>query len=369
MATKYQPGLRVSEYVLETCVGSGSFAEVWSARHHVWEKELVAVKLPIEPEYVRYLQREGVVVHGLRHPNIVRVLGLDPYAEIPYLVMQLVRGPSLREAIENNADGLPLDIAITILRGILSGIAAAHAAGVLHRDLKPGNVLLDLAERPLPALLADDVKVTDFGLGISDADTLRSIVQSASLDRENKLVGTLAYMAPELRDGGARHDARSDLYAIGVMLFELLTGERPAGAELPSTVRADVPAALDEIFRHLYARQDRRFESAEAVLAELDAALRPAADAGSLPPIPERARPVRQERVCGGVVTPPPAPIVRGPDCPKCGAATGSGDQFCTQCSAQLASAVRRCLSCNGFPAPEDQYCIFCGAALPAPTG
>lgn len=358
MATKYQPGTRISEYVLDACVGAGSFAEVWRARHHVWEKETVAVKLPIEPEYVRYLQREGIVVHGLRHPNIVRVMGFDPYAEIPYLVMEFVDGPSLRGVIDQRRGTLALGTVLTILRGMLSGIGAAHAAGVLHRDLKPGNVLINLAGRPVEQVVADDVKVTDFGLGIGDADTLRSIAQSASLDREDRLVGTLAYMAPELRDGGGKHDARSDLYAVGVMLFELLTGERPAGAETPSTIRADVPAALDELFRKLYARRDRRFESAAAVSAELER-LGAARGHAAPPPVPRRAG-----------ATPPPIPRgAFGLPCPKCGAKGEPDDQFCTQCGSQLVESIRRCPTCQGFPGPEDRYCIFCGGALPAPAG
>src|SRR5574337_1777796 len=84
--------------------------------------------------------------------------------------------------------------------------------------------------RSLEQLTPELVKISDFGLGAGDADTLRSIAQSVSLDRENKLVGTLAYMAPELREGRQAADARSDLFAIGAILFELLTGERPAGA-------------------------------------------------------------------------------------------------------------------------------------------
>ncbi len=356
MTTKYQAGLRVSEYVLEQCVGTGSFAEVWSARHHVWEKERVAVKLPILPEYVRYLQREGVVVHGLRHPNIVRVLGLDPYAENPYLVMELVDGPALRAVIDEHRSHLPLPVVTTILRGMLCGLSAAHGAGVLHRDLKPGNVLLNLRGRKLSELTDDDVKLTDFGLGIADADTLRSIVQSASMDRENKLVGTLAYMAPELRDGKAQHDARSDLFAIGVMLFELLTGERPAGAELPGTVRSDVPARLDELFRRLYARHDRRCASAAEVLQELESD----ADASRVPPVPTHT-------ATGGL---PPIPKL-GSDaaCGRCGATAMIGDQFCTHCGWQLVGQVRRCASCRGYPGPTDRFCIFCGAVLAAPAG
>jgi serine/threonine protein kinase len=353
--SKYQPGVRVSEYVLEECVGAGTFGEVWRARHHVWANDYVAVKLPTEPEYVRYLQREGVVVHGIRHPNVIRVIGFDPFAEIPYLIMELVTGPSLARVITENRKTLPIDTVLIVLRGVLRAMEAAHAANVLHRDLKPGNVLLNLGSRPLAALTIDDVKVGDFGLGVKNEETLRSIAQSGSLDREDRLVGTLAYMAPEIRDGHAKPDARSDLYSIGVILYEMLTGERPAGAELPGTIRADAPAGLDEVFRRLYSHHDRRYESATAVLNDLTARLvagrRPEARRGPSAP-PPRAPGVYPSAAQGV--------------CPSCSALVAGGDQFCTQCGYQVVARVRRCPSCQGYPGSHDQYCIFCGAALPA---
>ncbi|MFQ5805029.1 MAG: protein kinase [Phycisphaerae bacterium] len=336
----------MSEYVLEERIGAGTFGEVWQARHHIWGDEHVAIKLPTEPEYVRYLQREGVVVHGLRHPNVVRVMGLDPYGDIPYLVMELVKGPSLRQVLNEHPKGVPVDTALTVLRGILNAMVTAHANHVLHRDLKPGNVMLHLNGKPLSELTEVDVKVSDFGLGVGNPDTLREIVQSASIDRENKLVGTMAYMAPELRDGRRKADVRSDLYSIGVILFELLTGERPAGFELPSTLRAEVPAALDEVFRGLYARYERRYVSAKAALENLDARLRP---------LPSRVPP-----------PPPPAPAIGTGrrSCTGCGHVVEGYDQFCTQCGQQLVARVRRCSSCGGYPGPEDVFCIFCGCAL-----
>jgi len=346
MTSTYQPGLRVSEYVLEERIGAGTFGEVWRARHHIWQDERVAIKLPTEPEYVRYIQREGIVVHGLRHPNIVRVIGLDPYADIPYLVMELVRGPSLRQVISEHPRGVPIDVAVTILRGLLNAMVTAHANNVLHRDLKPGNVMLNLEERPLAAVRPEDVKVSDFGLGVGNPDTLRQIMQSASIDREDRLVGTMAYMAPELRDGRQQADARSDLYSVGVILFELLCGERPVGAELPSTLRAEVPAALDEVFRGLYARYERRYESAAAALADLERLLRPAPEVRPLPAQPAPPRAARRS-------------------CPACGQVVEPQDQFCTQCGKQLVARVRRCAACGGYPGPDDLFCIFCGARLP----
>ena len=197
MTTKYQPGVRVSEYVLEQCVGAGTFGEVWQARHHVWENERVAVKLPTEPEYVRYLQREGVVVHGLQHPNIVRVLGLDPYADPPYLVMELVKGPSLRQVIADHPQGMPVDVALLVLRGVLRGLTAAHAAQIVHRDLKPGNVLLRLDDRPLAALALDDVKIGDHAshFYVAADDRLATFLLKKSPFSESEIVALDQYVA------------------------------------------------------------------------------------------------------------------------------------------------------------------------------
>ena len=348
MSSSYRPGLRVSEYLLEERIGAGSFAEVWRGRHHVWDSERVAIKLPNVPEYVRYLQREGVLVHGLKHPNIVRVLGLDPYADVPYLVMELVRGPALKQVLEQNPQGLPTGAAIVVLRGLLTAIATAHAANVLHRDIKPGTILLDLNGKPLNQMTMEDVKVSDFGLGGMSADMLSSIAQSASMARDDRIVGTLAYMAPELRDGAKKADARSDLYSAGVVLFELLTGERPAGGELPSSLKSGVPAALDEVFSRLYTRYERRYESAAAVLDDLNQRLTPP------PPI----------RAAGRNVPPPPVRRVEALNCLRCGGRIEPDDQFCTQCGRQAVEAVRRCEGCGGFPAPRDRFCIFCGSEL-----
>ncbi|MBI5866399.1 MAG: protein kinase, partial [Planctomycetes bacterium] len=263
-------------------------------------------------------------------------------------------------AIRDNRRGLPIAVIETVLRGVLAGMIEAHAKGVLHRDLKPGNVLLHLDQKPLTELTVEEVKVVDFGLGAKNVDTLRSMVQSASIDRDNKLVGTLAYMAPELRDGHQQADARSDLFSIGVMLFEMLTGERPAGAELPSVIRRDTPPGLDAIFQRLYAHCDRRYESAGAVLDDLNQRMRPLR---ATPPLPRHAvaAPPRTSGACAGTS--------RGARCPKCNQAIEGDDQFCTQCGVQLVESIRRCRECGGFPGPQDQFCIFCGASLSTAVG
>lgn len=358
MNTRYQSGTRVSEYLLEAPIAAGTFGEVWRARHHLWKEEEVAIKLPTAPEYVRYLQREGTIVHGLRHPNIVRVLGLDPYGEIPYMVMELVHGQSLDKVLAAHRNGLPHDATLAILRGVLRALGAAHAANVLHRDLKPGNVLLATESRPIALVKTEDVKLTDFGLGTGGVDAMRSLAASIAAPASDGLVGTLAYMAPETRDGSKPHDARSDLYPVGVMLFEMLTGERPAGAELPSTIRGDVPQALERVFTRLYARYERRYASADEALHELEkewetaSAFTTSARPG-LPPLPGKSGTSLRKQ--------PTLPRT----CRACRHVNEPDAQFCVMCRQQLVEIVRRCQKCSAWPGPEDRFCIRCGTELP----
>src|SRR4051812_46214141 len=252
---------RISEYVLEEKLGAGTFGEVWRAHHHVWADQLVAIKIPTDPQYVRNLQHEGAAIHGLTHPNIVRAMGFDPYGDPPYLTMEYVPGTSLRPLISDKK--LKIIDAVSILRQVLAGLSYAHANGIVHRDMKPENILIH--ERALKDGFASEgvVKVTDFGLGRAAMKTaVGSIAYSASLNDAagREIAGTLDYMSPEQRSG-ADIDARSDLYACGVILYELLTGERPVGTDLPSDLNKAVPRHLDEAFRHSYARIDKRFAS------------------------------------------------------------------------------------------------------------
>jgi serine/threonine protein kinase len=334
-----QQGQRLGEYVLEERVGAGSFGEVWRAHHHVWIDQLVAVKIPTDSQYLRNLQREGFAIHGLVHPNIVRAIGFDPYAQVPYLVMEFIPGSSLRPLIQKR---LAIPDAVAIMRQVLAGLKYAHAQNVIHRDIKPENILIH--ERAMRDGFAVDglVKVTDFGLGKA-AGAAGSIAYSASLNAPaaREIAGTLDYMAPEQRSG-AEPDARVDLYACGVVLYEMLTGERPAGTELPSDLNPAVPKYLDEAFRRSYARLDKRFTSAAQFLESIP----PMASPASAPPPTPR---------------PGVAAIIA---CPQCRRPIDPADQFCMHCGVQVAAAVRRCPRCGAYPDQSDQYCIFCGETL-----
>lgn len=339
-----QAGDRISNYILDAPIGCGSFGEVWKAHHHVLN-EIVAIKVPTDPQYVRNLQREGVTVHGLRHPNIVRVIDLDPYGDPPYLVMEYVDGISLRQIVDAHTMGMPIDAVLPIFEGILSALKKAHDAGVVHRDVKPANILIARGHE-LSGMTPDRVKVTDFGLGQVRGDTCQSMLQSGSMVTEEgrSIAGTMAYMAPEQRDGRAM-DARADIYAAGIVLFEMLTGERPQGNDLPSHTRQDVPNVLDELFQRCYTRVDRRFQSADDVLAMLKESSTPWT--GFPPPPP-----------------PPRRESATGPACPKCGEPTDPDDYFCIMCGDQLVSDIPRCPSCHAFAQRADQFCILCGTRL-----
>ena len=331
-------GDRISNYLLETRLG-----EVWRARHHVFE-DVVAIKIPTDSQYVRNLQREGVAVHGLCHPNIVRAVDLDPYADPPYFVMEYVDGPSLKAMIDQHGSAFPVAAAETVLRGVLNALTASHEAGLIHRDLKPANIMLSEPVEGLASITAQAVKVTDFGLGHVGGTTTQSIMQSGSYLTEDgrSTAGTLAYMSPEQREGEPL-DPRSDLYACGILLFEMLTGERPQGNESPRSLRSEVPTHLDEVFRRSYTRRERRYASAGEMLTALNTA-QPRDTAPPPPPLGDAHR--------------------QGLRCPACQGLVHQDDNCCIHCGHQLVEAIPRCPACQRYVRRRDRYCDRCGKNL-----
>lgn len=276
------PGQALGEWILEEKLGQGANACVWRARHKALPRS-AAIKVPHDPGVTARLAREGKLLERIESPHVVRILGLDPDHSPPYLVLEFVSGQTLRERLEEGSLDAPE--ARRILREIASGLAAAHARGVVHRDLKPENVLLDEEGQ---------VRIADFGLGALAAEAAHEVLASGSLQtREGSVVGTLRYMAPEARDPDAELDPRTDLYALGVILFELLTGEAPCGGEVPSDVRPELDPRWDPLYRGLCARLPSRLESAEAVLKRLAAI-------GDLPCAPDAVEAGANRCVRGG---------------------------------------------------------------------
>ncbi|CAB4626385.1 unannotated protein [freshwater metagenome] len=234
-----------SRYLVKSLVASGGMASVYLAHDNVLERE-VALKvihphLAKDKSFVEKFRREAKVAAKLSHSNLVNVFDQGTDGEVIFLVMEYVPGITLRDAL-NDFGALEPNKALEIIEPLTSGLAAAHLAGILHRDLKPENVFLSDG---------GNVKLGDFGLA-------RAISQHT---QTGSVVGTVAYLSPELVLRG-QADARSDVYSLGVMIFEMLTGSQPYRGEqavqvayqhandnipAPSTVNPKVPELLDEI--------------------------------------------------------------------------------------------------------------------------
>ncbi|MBO4210091.1 Stk1 family PASTA domain-containing Ser/Thr kinase [Micromonospora echinofusca] len=273
-------------YRIRARVARGGMATVYTATDERLERT-VAVKIihPSQAPDVRarvgnFLGRfteEAKTIARLTHPNVVAVYDQGTHDGLPYLVMEYVRGRTLREVLTERGRLNP-DEALAITEQMLAAIAAAHRAGLVHRDVKPENVLV--AEAPtggMTNLVDSVVKVADFGLA-------QAVEASAEADEGNQLLATVAYVAPELvTDGHA--DPRTDVYSSGIVLFEMLVGRVPYDGDrpidvawqhvdhdvpVPSTLVPGLPAALDELVARATRRDPGgRPTDAGALLAEV----------------------------------------------------------------------------------------------------
>jgi serine/threonine protein kinase/beta-lactam-binding protein with PASTA domain len=222
-----------------------------------------------DPAFVRRFIGEAKSVASLSHPNVVHVFDQGTDGDVVYLSMEYVPGRTLRDILRDRGR-LPAREALEILIPVLAALGAAHQAGMVHRDVKPENVLM-----------TDDgrVKVVDFGLARA--------IEATNQTRTGVMIGTIAYMSPEqVMTGGA--DVRSDVYAAGIVLFELVTGEQPYDGETPmsvayrhvhdtvpppSSVTPDVPPLIDTLVAHATAREpdDRPKDATAMLVAAVDA--------------------------------------------------------------------------------------------------
>lgn len=278
-------------YRLDRKIGTGGSATVWAATHLTLNRP-IAIKFMevVGPQrdaiHQRFL-REARIAAAVRHRNVIEVIDFGKSAEgLPYMAMELLEGQTLGERMESG-ELIPVHNVVRIMARVLSGLGAAHDAGLVHRDVKPENIFLcEDADGVYPKLL-------DFG--ISRALDRTSEIESVLDTIENVIVGTPDYMSPEQTRGLTTIDHRSDLWSAGVMLYELLTGELPfegvsvgdlliqiATAEplAFASLRPDLAGPLDElIMRALSKRPADRFENAREMRTSLlSAVARTAAD-------------------------------------------------------------------------------------------
>jgi len=262
-------------YEIEELVGTGGMSSVYRARDSVLERR-VALKIlhehfSADPEYVERFRREARAIARLNHPNIVTVIDRGEFGNRQFIVFEHIPGENLKEVVEREGQ-LPVAQALALTHQIARGLAFAHQHGVVHRDVKPQNVLLDES---------GTAKVTDFGIA-------RSLDPGEELTQTGTLLGTSDYIAPE-QASGEPIDARSDQYSLGVLLYELLTGEVPYPADsfmavamrhlrdpVPSVRerRRDVPDRVDKIVARAMAKRPAdRFPSTEAMMGAIEDAL------------------------------------------------------------------------------------------------
>ena len=258
-------------YRLERKIGSGGMADVWLAEDTELDRK-VAIKIlhdrfAQDKEFVQRFQREAQSAAGLQHPNVVGIFDRGQFGDTYFIAMEYVDGPSMKDLVKG---GMSPNDAIDFTRQILNAARFAHRKGIVHRDLKPQNVLIDDEGR---------ARVADFGIARAG--------ENSDITATGSVMGTAQYISPEQAQGKPT-TPRSDIYSIGVILYEALTGRVPFEGESavavalkqvseaprrPSAINPNVPPALDAVVMRALAKDpDARFKDADAFLKALDAA-------------------------------------------------------------------------------------------------
>ncbi len=260
-ATPSLTGLQIGSYVVQARLGAGGMGVVYRALDTKLRRS-VAIKFlssdVADPAARRRFQREAQTASALNHPHILTVHDADEVDGRQYLVTELVDGGTLRDWAQGTHGWRET---IDLLTGVADGLATAHQAGILHRDIKPENILITKSGY---------AKLADFGLAkLNDAPPDEAVTTTDLRTRRGVVVGTAAYMSPEQAAGRAV-DARSDVFAFGVVLYEVLCGHRPPPGGVADPLPADVPAPLRMIVEKALEKDPAdRFQSMREMVVDL----------------------------------------------------------------------------------------------------
>jgi serine/threonine protein kinase/tetratricopeptide (TPR) repeat protein/TolB-like protein len=259
-------------YEILALLGEGGMGAVYKAKDREVERvvalKLIRPEMASNPAILARFKQELMTAHQVTHKNVIRIYDLSEADGVKFITMEFVEGSDLRQLYRDQGK-LPPDEAVDIIRQVCMALDAAHTAGIIHRDLKPQNIMRDKTGRIL---------VMDFGLARS--------VQSEGMTQTGALLGTIEYMSPE-QAMGKTLDQRSDLFAVGLIFYELLSGKMPFKAETAmasllmrnqeravplAEIDATVPAGLSDIVSRCLERDlDRRYPNAAEIIADLDA--------------------------------------------------------------------------------------------------
>ncbi len=267
------PNLEIQHFI-----GQGGMGTVYQARQIGLDRpvalKILSPRLGDDPSFTERFTREARTLARLNHPNIVMVFEYGQAEGMNYLVMEFVDGVNLRDAISEGK--LSPAEALTIVPQICDALQYAHDEGVIHRDIKPENILIDKRGR---------VKIADFGL----AKLLEPSLEEFTLTGTQQVLGTRNYMAPEQIEHPGVVDHRADLYSLGVVFYELLTGELPIGRFAMPSEKAHTSSQLDDVvLRTLEKEPSRRFQQASEIKSAVDSVARSYAE----------AHPVQEEMDC-----------------------------------------------------------------------
>lgn len=349
IAPGFRPGQRFGNYVIESVLGTGGMAVVFKGRQLSLNRHVAIKVLPKEfmqkKLFVERFESEAAVLASLNHPNIVSVIDRGAESDTYYIVMEYVQGETLKDVIQRETT-VPPEKLFPIAEQVLAGLAYAHKRGVVHRDIKPGNIMIN----------ADGiVKIADFGLA-----HLAKANGGLDVTRENQAMGTLKYMAPEQLGDARGVDGRADLYSFGVCIYECLTGRLPLGMfKMPSEWDESLDLRWDDvILRGLKMDPEERFSNAESMAKLIH-------EIATTPRFTAVQREEAEEEAAKEAAATAAAPRVISPvACAQCGTENPPEAMKCEKCGGSLDDLFEKCPKCEAYSRLDVSPCPKCGVNL-----